>query len=66
MTIAEKLQYLKGNNGINYSFVAKKIGTTYNRLYRHILPKDNKNWTSLLPHQLKALNDFLNGFEFPQ
>ncbi|WP_321995097.1 hypothetical protein [Clostridium butyricum] len=64
MTIAEKLKYIKENYGVEYTFIAKKIGTTYNRLYRFTLPKDNKNWRNLMPEQLKALNNYLNGFSF--
>ena len=66
MTITEKLKHVKKHYGVEYTFIAKKIGTTYNRLYRFTLPNDNKNYRNLMPDQLKKLNEYLNGFTFPE
>lgn len=66
MTIAEKLKYIKEHYGVTYVFIAKIIGSNKNRIYRFMLPRDNRHWRNLMPDQLKKLNEYLNGFDFPQ
>ena len=63
MTIIEKLKRAKENYGITYTFIAKKIGTTYNRLYRFTLPTDNENHRDLRLNQKIRLEKYLDGIE---
>lgn len=65
MNLAEKVQYLKVNNGITYAFIARQIGVIPNRMTRFALPQDNKNYRNLTPVQLKALEQYLSNFDFP-
>lgn len=58
MTVKEKLHYLKDNYGITITFVANKIGTTYNILYRSTMDRDNKNYRALSSTRKKKLNEF--------
>lgn len=59
MTAIEKLKYIKENNGVTYTFIAKKIGTTYNRLYRYTLPRDNENYRDLSNNVKENLYKYL-------
>ncbi|MCS6107944.1 hypothetical protein DWV12_11235 [Clostridium botulinum] len=60
MNTIQKLKYIKENYGVTYTFIADKIGTTYNRLYRFTLPKDNDNYRDL-SYQVKIkLNEYIN------
>ena len=47
LTVKEKLEYIKTNKGVSYTFIAKKIGTTYNRLNRSVMDRKNKNYRPL-------------------
>lgn len=62
MTMIEKLKYIKENNGITYTFIAKKIGTTYNRLYRFTLDKKNENYRDLNILQKEKLGNYLSQY----
>lgn len=65
MILAEKITYLKKEMGIEYSFIGRKIGATPNRLWRFALPRDNKHYRNLNADQLKALEEYLSNFTFP-
>lgn len=66
MTLAEKIIYLKKEMGIEYSFIAKKIGSYPDRIYKFTRPKDHELYKNLGQEQLKRLEKYLSGFDFPQ
>ena len=62
MELKEKLQYVKENYGITYSFIARKCGTTYNRLYRYTLDINNENYRNLDISVLEKLDNYLKQY----
>ena len=62
LTVKEKLEYLKTNKGVSYTFIAKKIGTTYNRLNRSVMDRKNKNYRPLSKECEILLNEFFKEY----
>lgn len=57
-----KIKYIVNTYGISYTTIAKSINTTYNRLYRYLLPKDNKNYRNLNAESLALLDVYLQQY----
>ena len=60
MDLKEKIDYVKNNFGITKTFMAKKIGVTYNLLNRYFLDKSNKNYRKLPQNKIKKLETYLD------
>ena len=64
MTRIQKLKYIKEHYGVTYTFIAKNIGTTYNRLYRYTLPKDDENYRRLNSSVIERLDNYISEFTY--
>lgn len=63
MSIIDQLKKVKKEKGITYTFIADKIGTSYNLLYRFTLLKENIQHRDLKTNQLEKLKQYLNEME---
>lgn len=48
--------------GITYSFIANYIGSNRNRIYRFLLPVDNKQYRNLNEDNFKKLKELLEKY----
>ncbi|HBJ1649385.1 hypothetical protein [Clostridium botulinum] len=62
MTRQEKIQYIKENYGVTYSFIAEKIGTYKQNFYKFMLPTENEQYRDLTINQSKKLDVYLSKY----
>lgn len=66
MTLVEKIKYLKKEYGIEYKFIARKIGVSSDRLSKFMKPVESEYHRKLRDEHIKKLKQYLSGFVFPQ